>query len=125
MKNIIIVTNNPAVIQAYQHEEMILKESMREVFLQVRDLIHLGHKLISHPMPGSIKPNETPYRSLVVSKAAGSLDFQSLTMIEAAIRKFEQFQSDRPTPVYPESILKDFQVVDYNLFTSGYQSIVD
>lgn len=124
MKQIIIITNNPAVIEAYGTEEMIIKETMQEVLLQTRDLIHLGHKLISHPMPGSVKPNETPYRSIMVSQTAGSLDFQSLTMIEAALRKFDQFQNDSPTPQWMERILKDFQMVDFHLLTSGYQSIL-
>lgn len=124
MKSMLIITNNPAVMEAYSAEEMIVKETMQEVLLTTRDLIHLGHQLISHPMPGSVKPNETPYRSIMVSKTAGNLDFQSLTMIEAALRKFDQFQNDRPTPQWSERILNDFQMVDYHLFTSGYQSIL-
>lgn len=124
MKPIVIITNNPAVIEAYGQEEMLVKETMQEVLLQARDLIHLGHKLINHPMPGSVKPNETPYRSIMVGQTAGELDFQSLTMIEGALRKFDQFQKDRPTPQWSERILQDFQIVDYHLFTSGYQSIL-
>jgi hypothetical protein len=125
MKPIIIITNNPTVIKAYDTEEMLVKETMQQVLFETRNLIHLGHKLISHPMPGSVKPNETPYRSVMVSKIAEDhLDFQSLTMVEAALRKFDQFQNDRPTPQWSERILNDFQVVDYHLLTSGYQSIL-
>lgn len=96
---------------------------MREVFVKARDLIHLGHTLLSHPLAGSIKPNETPYRSLLISAKAEKLDFDSLSHIEGAIRKYDQFQRDRQTPEYPERILKDFQVVDFTLFQSGYESI--
>lgn len=125
MKQIIIITNNPLVREKYYQHEMIIKETMADVLLQTRDLIHLGHKLLSHPMPGSVKPNETPYRSIMVSLGQGQLDFQSLSYIESALHKFQQFQRDHQTPDWGERILQDFQVVDYNLFSSGYQSLVD
>lgn len=125
MKQIIIITNNPLVREKYEQHEMVVKETMVDVLLQTRDLIHLGHTLLSHPMPGSVKPNETPYRSIMVSLEQGQLDFQSLSFIESALHKFRQFQQDQQTPNWIERILQDFQVVDYNLFTSGYQSLVD
>lgn len=123
MRQVIIITNNPKVIAKYEQHKMFVVENMREVFVKARDLIHLGHTLLSHPLAGSIKPNETPYRSLLVSTKAEKLDFDSLSHIEGAIRKYDQFQKDRPTPEYPESILEDFQVVDFTLFQSGYESI--
>lgn len=126
MKPVLIITNNPAVIGKYQGHEMVIKETMREVFIATRDLIHQGHKLISHPLPGSVKPNETPYRSIMVSlKPEEAMDLESLTYIEHALLKFEQFQRDKSTPNWIERILKDFQFVDLSLFDSGYQSLVN
>jgi hypothetical protein len=36
------------------------------VLLTVRDHIHSGARLLTHPQAGSVKPYETPYRSVLV-----------------------------------------------------------
>ncbi|AZR72882.1 hypothetical protein BBF96_05450 [Anoxybacter fermentans] len=125
MRQILIITNNPAVIERYKQQEMIIEKTVKDVLIRTRDLVHIGHKLISHPMAGSIKPNATPYRSIMVSLKPGKLDFNSLSIIEDAIRKFEQFQKDHPIPNWSENVLKDFQELDLTLLTSGYQSLVE
>jgi hypothetical protein len=56
-------------------------------------MIHKGAKLITHPLMGSIKPNETPFRSIIVSEGEGtSLDIESLVIIESSIASAEKFQ---------------------------------
>ncbi len=122
MKPIIILTNNPIVIKKYQKLQLITQGTAVEVLLKTRDLVHLGHKLLNHPLAGSVKPNETPYRSLMVSQNAEQLDYTSLSLIEGAIQIYAQFYRDHPTPEWTEKVLQDFQLIDLTLVTSGYQS---
>ena len=118
----IIITNNPVVVKKYQNFQLELLETAMEVLIKARDLIHLGHRLFYHPLAGSVKPNETPYRSLILSSKEGSLDYNSLQYIEAALRKYEQFLSDHPLPVWSKKVLTDFQIIDLSLMTSGLRT---
>ncbi len=51
----------------------------------VRDKVHEGHELATHPLSGSVKPNETPYKTIMISEKKGVLDFNSLKIIEDSI----------------------------------------
>ena len=118
-KDYIIITNNPLVPQMLdeEHEVDYSEISYEDVLGKVRDRIHEGHLLLSHPLSGSVKPNETPYKSVMISRKAGKLDERSLSIIEGAIRscaKFE-FKSEKYREFMPETF-KDFQLIDKALF---------
>lgn len=85
-KDYIIITNNPLVPQMLdeEHEVDYSEISYEDVLGKVRDRIHEGHLLLSHPLSGSVKPNETPYKSVMISRKAGKLDERSLSIIEGA-----------------------------------------
>ncbi len=110
-----ILTNNPLV-----HDELKDKYALsfyectyRDLLVRARDMIHMGFRLYSHPLSGSIKPNETPYRSLLLSQNPGDLDLHSLELIENGIAVFDKFP---PRYTYiPERIRADFSLVDYSL----------
>lgn len=118
----IIVTNNPMVYQKYDGQrKMIYAETSYEGLLQqVRDKVHEGHQLLSHPLSGSVKPNETPYKSVMISARPGSLSRESLRMIESAIEACKKFAFR--TETYDEAVHRDFQWVDLNLIESGMES---
>ncbi|KPU27073.1 GrdX protein [Caloranaerobacter sp. TR13] len=113
----ILITNNPLVKD--QLSEYIDIEYYETDYLnilrKVRDKVHLGHKLLSHPLSGSIKPNETPYKSIIISSDRGYLDYDSLIIIEGSIQTAEKFIRDFKTPNWPEKILIDFQTIDLSL----------
>lgn len=117
-----IITNNPLVPEKLMGTDMVVYReiSYEEVLRDVRDRIHVGHRLLSHPLSGSVKPNETPYKSVMISKERGKVDEDSLTIIENAIqacRKFE-FKSDQ----YRPEVYGDFQTVDLSLLESALAS---
>ena len=102
--NYFIITNNPLVLEKLgETHNVVYKEiSYEEVLEEVRDRIHEGHLLLSHPLSGSVKPNETPYKSVMLSKGKGEMDERSLSIIENAIQacgKF-QFRSDKYTRTF-------------------------
>ena len=70
MKNILI-TNNKYVYEKYKDEfEIVYDEKFTylDVLEYVRDKVHDGHELITHPLSGSVKPNETPKKSVIISE---------------------------------------------------------
>lgn len=114
----IIITNNPYVNEKYKDRfEMNYKEDFN--YLQIldflRDKIHEGHKLLTHPLSGSIKPNETPYKTIMISKGKGSLDSDGLMIVEESIATAKKFMTDKPTPDWVERVLDDFRVIDLSL----------
>lgn len=112
-----IITNNPLSKRTFETKYKIvyIDGSAMEILKNVRDNIHLGHKLLTHPLMSSVKPNETPYRTVCLSLNRGSLDIQSLEIIESAIMTTEKFLRDFNTPNWSDKILQDFQLIDCDL----------
>nr|WP_138203802.1 GrdX family protein [Haloimpatiens lingqiaonensis] len=121
VENMIVITNNPLAKEKLANEERVVEiifidETVMKVFEKVRDYVHKGHKLLTHPLMSSVKPNETPYRTVSITvKPDSSLDMQSLTIIEGAIATTNKFLKIGKTPNWTENVLNDFQVIDYDL----------
>ena len=123
----IIITNNPRVQREYGDKYCVVYQecSFDEILYTVRDKVHKGHKLLTHPLSGSVKPNETPYKSIMISVDRGPMDNDSLMMIEDAIvvatsGKFDKYR-ERQKILAPRH-LADFQMVDFFLITGGIES---
>lgn len=122
MNGYMIITNNPMVREKLgeTHNVIYQEISYEDILKDVRDRIHEGHTLLSHPLSGSVKPNETPYKSIMVSEKKGAVDSQGLAIIENAIQacgKFA-FRSDK----YKPEVYGDFQLIDLTLIESGIAS---
>ena len=122
MNGYMIITNNPMVRDKLgeTHNVIYQEISYEDILKDVRDRIHEGHTLLSHPLSGSVKPNETPYKSIMVSEKKGAIDSQGLAIIENAIQacgKFA-FRSDK----YKPEVSGDFQLIDRTLIESGIAS---
>ena len=120
--NYIIVTNNPPVLEKHgeTHNVVYKDVSYEDVLREVRDRIHEGHSMLTHPLSGSVKPNETPYKSIMISAERRGIDEGSVALIENAIHacgKFE-FKSDR----YQPEVYEDFKLIDCTLIESGMAS---
>lgn len=114
---ICIITNNPLIRDKYadKFDLEYFDTQYIDILKKVRDKVHNGHKLLSHPLSGSIKPNETPYKTILYSKESSNLDMKSLSIIEGSIATTEKFLKDSPTPNWNPIILEDFQIVDLSL----------
>lgn len=119
--SLIIITNNPLVNDRYSstYDIEFYQKDYMGVLETVRNKIHIGHVLLSHPLAGSIKPNETPYRSILISKEKNSLDMNSLSLIEAAISTTRKFIEIKATPEWNNEALLDFQTVDLSLIENA------
>lgn len=123
-KCVILLTNNELLREKYTGKLDIsfVEGKYIDVLKSARDKIHKGWKLITHPLMGSIKPNETPFRSIVMEQGT-VLDVESLSIIESSIAATEKFQRDNKVPCWKENVLEDFRVVDMRLVESALDSI--
>lgn len=118
MQDEVIVTNNPMLKGEFEDYEIVFLKDLDEVYNKSRDLIHENWSLISHPLAGSVKPAQNPYRSIVLKKSS-ELDFYSLETMENAIYKLKQFAKNHQEREYPEKIKEDYQVIDLTLINSA------
>lgn len=118
LKKCILITNNKYVYEKLQDQLDIIYDeefSYMAVLELVRDKIHEGHKLLTHPLSGSIKPNETPYKSIIISKEKSGLDEDSLKIIEDSILTTRKFLNNELTPNWTETSRDDFREIDLSL----------
>jgi hypothetical protein len=118
IEKLIIITNNPLSKENFteRYDVIYIDGNVRKVYEKVRDMIHLGHEILTHPLMSSVKPNETPYRTVCVSQNKKvKCDVESLMLIEGATATLEKFLKMAPIPEYSDEVMKDFQVIDYDL----------
>lgn len=121
MNKLIMITNNPLVIEKYNKSkfDLIICDEIENVFLKMRDLIHQGYILISHPLAGSVKPFLNPYRSILL-KENDTLDYKSLEIYQNSYQKYQQFKENKKDRKdLTEEILNDYQVIDLSLIESA------
>jgi len=113
----ILVTNNPLVVAQFNGDFSVehLDASFLDVLIRVRGHVHSGRRLLTHPLSGSVKPNETPYKSVLVSGLCGETDEQSVRIIEEGIIAVRKF----PPRDIPKHCLPDLQAVDLSLIGSA------
>lgn len=122
MSNFHILTNNPLVAEKYPPLTLFYDgRTVEEIFLTARDEIHLGAELINHPLSGSVKPNESPYKSLVLSMRRGSTDLPALQLIEGALAVLKKLGTKHRQ--YSEQVLCDFRVIDLDLLDSAVMAL--
>lgn len=121
-KSYMILTNNPLVLEKLKDTHNVIYKdiSYEELLKEVRDRIHEGHLLLSHPLSGSVKPNETPYKSVMISERKGEMDPRSLSLIENALQACRKFEDKSGR--YEAKVYEDFQLIDWTLLESGLAS---
>jgi len=115
----ILVTNNPLVEEHYNSDFQIefIETDLPGILTRVRDLIHCGHRLLTHPLSGSVKPNESPYKTVLITGIKEKTDAQSVTIIGESILTAQKF----PARQIPEQHLHDMQIVDLSLIRTALE----
>ena len=121
-----IVTNNPMVCDKFgaSHEVSFHDVSSKEILRIIGEMVSVGYALLNHPLYGSVKPNETPYRTILLTKE-GSSPFatssaESSEMILKAHTAFEKFTDKQK--ITDAELLADYQVVDLALVSSAVEA---
>ena len=123
----IVISNNKDVYEKYNDKfkfDFSEDYSYRQILEIVRSKIHEGYELLTHPLSGSIKPNETPFKTIIMSKEKGSLDYQGLNIIEESIITFDKFYENKKTPDWTERVLEDFRVIDFSLIDNVIKKLI-
>ena len=108
-KHFRVITNNPLVKESFADTEDIcyFEITYKDLLLKVRDMVFEGYELLSHPLSGSVKPGETPYKSVLISSKKENINMQSVKLIEQALETYKKF-TDR-TVGLREDVLNDFK----------------
>ena len=131
----LILTNNPLVVKCLGNDYEIRFEkdySYRDILIEARDLVYKGHTLYTHPLSGSVKPNETPYKSIVVSDVPHGFNADMANMMGGSIQVFDKFtpknreltqkllrRAERLTPDIPDSLYALGEIEYVNLVTQN------
>ena len=120
-----LITNNPKFIEENLKDIEIeyLDVSYIDILRKVRDYVHEYWEIVSHPLYGSVKPNETIYRTIVM-KENNSLDITSVNLISDAILTFKKFRNNREVPQWTDRVKDDFSVIDHDLIINAINRIL-
>lgn len=112
------ITNNNE-LSGCLYEAQFMEAPALSVLKRGRDLIHLGWELEANPLYGNLKPNQQPYRTLVLKfekgKSGPQIDFYSLQLIESAISVYSESKILREPGDMSEEIDLDYKFVDFAL----------
>ena len=112
----LIVTNNPGLPVGKEIEIERVK-TLKEVLEKTRDLVQQGYRLLTHPLAGSLKPWQNPYRSIVLAEGE-NLDYRSLEVLENALERYRSFARNKRTresESMSEDLKEDFSTIDREL----------
>ena len=120
-----LITNNPKFIEENLEDIEIeyLDMSYIDILRKVRDYVHENWEIVTHPLYGSVKPNETIYRTIVI-KENNSLDITSVNLISDAILTFKKFRNNREVPQWTDRVKGDFSVIDHDLIINAINRIL-
>ena len=116
----LILTNNPLVKTCMDGRYAIrffAVLSLRVILVKARDMVYEGHELYTHPLAGSVKPNETPYKSVVVSRTAGQMQADQAEIMANSIVACDKFAPRHRE--LSQKVREDFQLIDYTLLSGA------
>jgi len=125
-RSYVLYTNNLVI------KDEIINDSLEFVFIGgtpldvlkgARDSVHLGAKLLTHPLYGNLRPYQQPFRTILATKGSGKspCDFESLSLIESAIGVYQSCFDRLIEPGnLPEFLRDDYAIVDFELMRESF-----
>ena len=108
-----LITNNSDLFHSVSAGELIEGSSL-DVLIYVRTLVHMGSKILTHPLCGNLRPNHQPFRSIIVDDEHGPVDLESLSLIEDAVRVYQSCKLILPHEI-DQLTRKDYAYIDSEL----------
>lgn len=112
-----IVTNNPVVEKNYNNT-IFVEGTFLEVLYKVRDLVHMGHELISHPLGASMRMLFSPYRSIIIGKKRDRIDETHVEIIENSILNYKNSTQNRKVDMANR---QDYAFIDSELLKAALE----
>ena len=115
-----IITNNDWVLDKYKEgfNVVYIDGTFKDVLVAVRDKLHMGHELLTHPLASSVKPSETPYKSIMITDNKDNVNFNSIYTIENAIITYDKFNRDK-LKFIDDKMAEDLKLVDLTVLESA------
>lgn len=126
-KKLLLVTNNGRAMELYGAHSRINVDCLEErsyldVLIRVRDLVHVGCRLMSHPQASNLKPNQSPYKTVLLSCGRGAQPLgRDVEMAESSVEAFYKFTKGMTPPSWPENTLRDFRMIDLSVAASAIE----
>lgn len=118
------ITNNPDLSDCISNFELIDGTAL-DVMTKARDLVHVGWQLTANPLYGNFKPNQQPYRTLVLHKDKKThnppADIESLKLLDDAMTIYRTAPVIRRPFELPVDIDKDFRYLDFVLMQETFR----
>lgn len=92
----------------------------RELLEKVRDLVHEGHELVTHPLGASLRMMFSPCFSVVLKKEKKDLNYFHTEIIESSLEKYNQNMEVRKEDI---KNTRDYAIIDYSLLESAFVEI--
>ena len=107
-----MITNNPLCNEQLGHVYIVefAEEAPLATLQRVRNKVHLGHGLITHPTAGGLPPGTSPYKSVVITADAATPTLAHINAIEHTIASYEK--CGQPAQA---GHLDDFAMLDFAL----------
>ena len=126
-KAYLIVTNNEQIRDTYRGHpllgvEYLEGQSFLDVLVCVRDHVHQGWKLLTHPQASNLKPMQSPVKSVLITSAGGQPRENDIEMIEGAIAGYQKFSRGKTLPMWPDTVRRDFCTIDRSVLESAINS---
>jgi len=124
MKGYRCLTNNPLLLERGMEQVEFHPVTVPELFALVQAELRQGYRLLSHPLTGSIRPNITPYKSVLLSARPGSADREGQEILARAIRYTDtlfQMDAQPPSAGWDSKSREDFQYVDLSLIQTALE----
>jgi len=121
----ILFTNNPIIKDEIINnlEFVFIGGASLDVLKGVRDKVHLGARLLTHPLYGNLRPYQQPFRTVLAAneRKASSCDFESLSLIEKAIEVYQSCFDRLIKPGdLPELLRDEYAFVDFELMRESF-----
>ena len=117
-----LVSNNEELCREVQTGRFV-KGSSLDVLIRVRDGVHRGDRLLTHPLCGNLRPYQQPFRSILIEEHPGELvDLDSLSLIEEAVAVYKACEDRLLLPEnLTEETRADYAFIDAELMRESLE----
>lgn len=120
---ILVITNNLMVKNMSDIKVFFIDGDGREVLYQTLNKVAGGHRLLSHPLAGSLKPDQNPFKSILLSQEKGQVNQSEIAVLHRSLEKMENMLEGgcraNKKPIY-----NDLQLIDLSLLTSALEAFI-
>ncbi len=119
-KDYLIISNNPLVKENFQ-DTIYFQGTLEELLIKVRDMVHQGHELITHPLGASIRMMFSPYKSILVSSEKKEFNEFFASIAENSIEDYRKNTFNRKTDYQHKN---DYAMIDKELLQEALKEHV-